>query len=64
MALSQIASRLGCDDLLFFMILLIGFHTLMRLGELVWPALRDYRKVLQITTAEQTTAAYYTPIIR
>jgi hypothetical protein len=25
------------DDLLFFVILLVGFHALMHLGELVWP---------------------------
>ena len=36
------------DDLLFFVILLVGFHTLMRLGELVSPnskTLQDFRKV-------------------
>lgn len=43
------------DDLLFFVILLVGFHALMRLGELVWPdkkALQDYRKVTKRSTVE------------
>ena len=36
------------NDLLFFVILLVGFHVLMHLGELVWPdkkGLQDFRKV-------------------
>jgi hypothetical protein len=43
------------DELLFFVILLVGFHALMRLGELVWPdkkALQDYRKVTKQSTVE------------
>ena len=43
------------DDLLFFTILLVGFHALMRLGELVWPdkkALQDYRKVTKRSSVE------------
>lgn len=43
------------DDLLFFVLLLVGFHALMRLGELVWPdktALQDYRKVTLRHTVE------------
>jgi hypothetical protein len=43
------------DDLLFFVILLVGFHGLMRLGELVWPdksELRDYRKVTKRNSVE------------
>jgi hypothetical protein len=37
------------DDCLFVTLLLIAFHALLRLGELVWPdkhALQDYRKVI------------------
>jgi hypothetical protein len=43
------------NDLLFFVILLVGFHALMRLGELVWPdkkALQDYRKVTKRDSVE------------
>lgn len=43
------------DDLLFFTILLTGFHGLMRLGELVFPdkhSLRDFRKVTKRTSVE------------
>jgi hypothetical protein len=43
------------DDLLFFVILLVGFHGLMRLGELVWPdkkSLQDYRKVTKRSSVE------------
>ena len=43
------------DDLLFFVILLVGFHGLMRLGELVWPdkkSLQDYRKVMKQSSVE------------
>jgi hypothetical protein len=37
------------DDRLFVVLLLTGFHALLRLGELVWPdkvVLQDYRKVI------------------
>lgn len=34
---SQYMSSSSHDNLLFFVILLVGFHALMRLGELVWP---------------------------
>jgi hypothetical protein len=43
------------DDLLFFTILTVGFHALMRLGELVWPdkkSLQDYRKVTKRHSVE------------
>jgi hypothetical protein len=43
------------DDLLFFVILVVGFHGLMRLGELVWPdkkSLQDYRKVTKRSSVE------------
>jgi len=43
------------DDLLFFVILLVGFHALMWLGELVWPdkkALQDYQKVKKCSTVK------------
>ena len=43
------------NDLLFFVILLVGFHALMRLGELVSPdskTLQDFRKVTKRDTVE------------
>ena len=43
------------DDLLFFVILLVGFHALMQLGELVSPdskTLQDFRKVMKRDTVE------------
>lgn len=43
------------DELLFFVILLVGFHGLMCLGELVWPdkqSLQDYRKVTKRSSVE------------
>jgi hypothetical protein len=43
------------DDLHFFVILLVGFHALMRLSELVWPdrkALQDYCKVTRRSSVE------------
>ena len=43
------------DDLLFFVILLVGFHALMQLGELVSPdlkTLQDFRKVTKCDTVE------------
>jgi hypothetical protein len=43
------------DDLLFFVILVVGFHGLMRLGELVWPdkkSLQDYQKVTKRSSVE------------
>ena len=43
------------DDLLFFVILLVGFHALMCLGELVWPdkkGLQDFRKVTKRDSVE------------
>lgn len=43
------ATSTSLDDLLFFTLLLTGFHGLLRLGELVWPDnrdLQDYRKVI------------------
>jgi hypothetical protein len=46
-------SSMDHDKLLFFVILLVGFHALMHLGELVWPdkkALQDYRKVMKHNT--------------
>lgn len=50
--LQLIADRLATsthyDDMLFLCQLVTSFHSLMRLGELVWPdhiALRDYRKL-------------------
>jgi hypothetical protein len=51
----QYMSSSNHDDLLFFVLLLVGFHGLMRLGELVWPdrtALRDYRKVMKRSSVE------------
>ena len=43
------------DDLLFFVILLVGFHSLMWLGELVSPdskTLQDFQKVTKCNTVE------------
>jgi hypothetical protein len=43
------ANTTQLDDMLFFSMLLTGFHGLLRLGELAWPdkkALQDYRKVV------------------
>ena len=43
------------DDLLFFVILLVGFQALMRLGELVWPdkkGLQDFQKVTKRDSVE------------
>ena len=51
----QYMSSTDHDDLLFFVLLLVGFHALMRLGELVWPdrkALRDYWKVTKRNSVE------------
>ena len=51
----QYMSTSNHDDPLFFTILLVGFHALMRLGELVWPdkkALQDYRKVTKRSSVE------------
>ena len=45
---TQYMSSNSHNDLLFFVILLVGFHTLMCLGELVWPdkkGLQDFWKV-------------------
>ena len=38
------------DDLLFFVILLMGFHVLMVLGELVWPDKKDLQDFQKVTT--------------
>ena len=46
----QYMSSCSHDDLLFFIILLVGFHALMWLGELVSPdkkALQDFQKVMK-----------------
>ena len=51
----QYMSSTDHDDLLFFVILLVGFHGLMCLEELVWPdkkALQDYRKVTKWHSVE------------
>ena len=51
----QYMSSSSHDDLLFFVILLVGFHALMRLGELVSPdskTLQDFRKVTKCDTVE------------
>ena len=40
------------DDLLFFVILLVGFHALMRLGELVWPDKKDLQDFWKVTTRD------------
>jgi hypothetical protein len=43
------------DDKLFLVLLLTGFHALLRLGELVWPdkvELQDYRKVILRNSVE------------
>ena len=51
----QYMSSTDHDDLLFFVLLLVGFHALMRLGELVWPdrkALQDYQKVTKRNSVE------------
>ena len=51
----QYMSSSSHDDLLFFVILLVGFHALMRLGELVSPdskTLQDFRKVTKRDTVE------------
>ena len=45
---TQYMSLNSHDDLLFFVILLVGFHALMHLGELLWPdkkGLQDFQKV-------------------
>jgi hypothetical protein len=54
------------DDLLFFSILLTGFHGLLRLGELTWPDrrdLQDYRKVIMrnSVTMNDTGYEFYLP---
>ena len=51
----QYMSSCSHDDLLFFVILLVGFHALMQLGELVSPdtkRLQDFRKVTKRNTVE------------
>ena len=40
------------DDLLFFIILLVGFHALMHLGELVWPDKKDLQDFWKVTTQD------------
>jgi hypothetical protein len=54
------------DDLLFVAILLTGFHSLLRLGELVWPdrkSLQDYRKVIACHSVciSQTSISFHLP---
>ena len=52
---TQYMSLNSHDDLLFFVILLVGFHALMHLGELVWPdkkGLQDFRKVTKRDSVE------------
>ena len=49
------------DDLLFFSILLTGFHGLMRLGELTWPDrkdLHDYRKIIMRNSVHVNSESY------
>ena len=38
------------NDLLFFVILLMGFYMLMVLGELVWPDKKDLQDFQKVTT--------------
>ena len=40
------------NDLLFFVILLVGFHALMCLGELVWPDKKDLQDFRKVTTRD------------
>ena len=52
---TQYMSSNSHNDLLFFVILLVGFHALMHLGELVWPdkkGLQDFRKVTKRDSVE------------
>lgn len=63
--LQSIAPQYLCDayydDILFFSLLLTGFHGLMRLGELVWPdqvKLRDYRKVICRNTVQLNQGSF------
>ena len=52
----QYMSSSSHNDLLFFIILLVGFHALMWLGELVSPdskTLQDFQKVMKHDTVEQ-----------
>ncbi|KAL1667665.1 hypothetical protein GGF50DRAFT_48123 [Schizophyllum commune] len=49
------------DDMLFWAILLTGFHALMRLGELVSPdreALRDYRKIVRRSSVHVSASSF------
>ncbi|KAL1695678.1 hypothetical protein GGG16DRAFT_31373, partial [Schizophyllum commune] len=60
------SSAIAHDDMLFWAILLTGFHALMRLGELVCPdreALRDYRKIIMRSSVNisPTSFDFYLP---
>ncbi|KIJ34473.1 hypothetical protein M422DRAFT_100724, partial [Sphaerobolus stellatus SS14] len=49
------------DDLLFFAMILMGFHGLLHLGELAWPNKiehRDYRKVIIWHTVSISSIAF------
>ncbi|KIJ22710.1 hypothetical protein M422DRAFT_100298, partial [Sphaerobolus stellatus SS14] len=49
------------DDILFFAMILTGFHGLLRLGELAWPDKiehRDYRKVIMRHTVSISSVAF------
>ena len=49
---TQYMSSNSHDDLLFFIILLVGFHVLMCLGELVWPDKKDLQDFQKVTTRD------------
>ena len=49
------------NDVLFFSLLLTGFHGLMQLGELIWPdnrALQDYRKIIFCHSVHVNDSSY------
>ena len=49
------------DDLLFFAMLLTGFHGLLRLGEMAWPDkkdLQDYRKVVMRSSIQVRESSF------
>ncbi|KAH9848303.1 hypothetical protein C2E23DRAFT_708753, partial [Lenzites betulinus] len=60
-ALASLGASPSYDVILFATILMTGFHTLLHLGELVWPdniALQSYRKLTMRASVKLTNGAF------
>ncbi|KAI0350121.1 hypothetical protein OH77DRAFT_1574357, partial [Trametes cingulata] len=55
LAATHVGAQPSYDDKLFLAILFIGFHALLRLGELVWPDQRDLRSYRKLTMRNSVT---------